>query len=638
MTLSVLVVAAVMGGEWFGVFQDAPVTATKLTDGYVRRFIETQRDGLGSHYKVSGYPYDTCMWTGRVPQPEVIPSWRSRWWPYEQGGYLVDGLGRVGIYLDDARLKKLLADSVEYAVTTRNRDGLFGNDDTDPWANSVFARAMMAQYDATGDERILKALGENSLAVTNAEGRAMCTAEADLFLYRRTGDAKWLEQLKVHTANYPWSWRQLSRPRQIWDPIDSHGVTAAEEGKLPCLYYLATGDKQQLKDSVTFFEQVMHFNELADGVPSSEEGYAGNSDKTQSPKDHPLWEHGGLMIHETCDITDHMWSFGYLLMATGDAVWADRIERIFFNAAPGAVTEDFKAVQYFSSPNQVFASRKTGHPGFGEVGLTRQAYRPGCDTECCAGNVHRMAPAYIARMWLLDKTGHNPVAALYGNSTFTFTAANGAKVTIDERSAYPYDADMIRFRAKADRPTVFTLRYRVPGWVTDGKAEFREFAVEIGEGETWERGILLPMEPRQERHAGGVSVYCGPLLFALPIEADDEVVTEGEEKCSKECPAHYLTPMGAWNYAMPLFPEVGRSVTTSVGEVLDSRHRDPYLSRTVTVPLFRRDDWVAEPGYNAERTPWVPGPKKADAAKVELKELVPVGETTLRISVFPIAE
>ena len=269
MITAAVFLAAALGGEWFGEFQAAPLTSTRLTDGYVRRFIETQRDGLGTHYAVSGYPYDTCMWTGRVPQPEYIPSWRARWWPYEQGGYLTDGLGRIGIYLDDPRLKKLLADSVEYAVTTRSRDGLFGNDDTDPWANSVFARAMMAQYDLTGDRRILDALAANSLAVTNAEGRAMCTAEADLFLYRRTGDAKWIDQLKAHTAKYPWNWRQKSRPRQIWDPIESHGVTAAEEGKLPCLHYLVTGDRQNLVDAVTFFEQVMHFNELADGVPSS---------------------------------------------------------------------------------------------------------------------------------------------------------------------------------------------------------------------------------------------------------------------------------------------------------------------------------------------------------------------------------
>ena len=624
---------ALLAVAWFGAFQDTPISSIRITDGEVRSFIERQRDGLGTHYAVSGYPYDTCMWTGVVPQPEYMPSWRARWWPYEQAGYLVDGLGRVGIYLDDPRLKKLLADSVEYAVTTRNKAGLFGNDDTDPWANAVFARAMMAQYELTGDKRILDALAANSLAVTNAEGRAMCTAEADLFLYRKTGDEKWIEQLKAHTAKYPWPWRQLSRPRQIWDPIESHGVTAAEEGKLPCLYYLVTGDKQQLKDSVTFFEQVMHFNELADGVPSSEEGYGGNADKTQSPKDKPLWDHGGLMIHETCDITDQMWTFGYLLMATGDAVWADRIERIFFNAAPAAVTEDFKAVQYFSSPNQVFASRNTGHPGFGEVGLTRQAYRPGCDTECCAGNVHRMAPAYIARMWMLDRSGHNPAAMLYGNSEFAFVAENGAKVKIREEGNYPWSGG-IKFVATSDKPTRFVLYYRMPAWANDGKAEMRSVEVEIGAGETWSHGIMIPMRLRQERHSGGISLYRGPILFALPISANDEVVTEGEEKCSKECPAHYLTPARPWNYAMPVFPNVSDSTDFQIS--YSGRKSRP--SVFVTVPLFRRTDWVPETGYNAERTPWVPAPKPVGAEKVELQRLVPIGETTLRISVFPIAE
>lgn len=626
MITAAVLLAAALGGEWFGAFQDAPLTSTRLTDGYVRRFIEAQRDGLGTHYAVSGYPYDTCMWTGRVPQPEDLPSWRARWWPYEQGGYLTDGLGRIGIYLDDPRLKKLLADSVEYAVTTRNRDGLFGNDDTDPWANSVFARAMMAQYDLTGDRRILDALAANSLAVTNAEGRAMCTAEADLFLYRRTGDAKWIDQLKAHTAKYPWNWRQKSRPRQIWDPIESHGVTAAEEGKLPCLHYLVTGDRQNLVDAVTFFEQVMHYNELADGVPSSEEGYGGNGDKTQSPKDHPLWEHGGLMIHETCDITDHMWTFGYLLMATGDAVWGDRIERIFFNAAPGAVTEDFRAVQYFSSPNQAFASRRTGHPGFGEVGLIRQAYRPGCDTECCAGNVHRMAPAYIARMWMLDKSGHNPAAMLYGDSVFAFTAENGAKVTVAEKAeGYPFTSGSIRFTATADRATAFTLHYRLPGWANGGIAAMRTIEVKTAPGAPWTQTVDFPLAFRQERHAGGISLYRGPVLYSLPIAAEEEKVSAGEEKCSAECPAYYLKPRSAWNYAMPEFGDVGKSVRAEAG------------GEAVQVELFRRPDWRPETGYNAERTPWVPAPKAA-AGPAELKTLVPMARTRLRISVFPIAE
>ena len=57
-------------------------------------------------------------------------------------------------------------------------------------------------------------------------------------------------------------------------------------------------------------------------------------------------------VHESCDITDWSWSFGYLFMATGEARFADLIERTTFNALPGAVTKDFRQLQYFSAVNQ----------------------------------------------------------------------------------------------------------------------------------------------------------------------------------------------------------------------------------------------------------------------------------------------
>jgi DUF1680 family protein len=65
---------------------------------------------------------------------------------------------------------------------------------------------------------------------------------------------------------------------------------------------------------------------LPDGVPSSSEFLAGKNP---------------LNSHETCDITDYTWAMGYLLMATGDAQWADHIEKAVFNAGPGAVSKRF---------------------------------------------------------------------------------------------------------------------------------------------------------------------------------------------------------------------------------------------------------------------------------------------------------
>lgn len=106
-----------------------------------------------------------------------------------------------------------------------------------------------------------------------------------------------------------------------------------------------------------------------------------------------------------------------MLMATGDVKWADKMESAVYNAALGAINKDFKALQYFSSPNQLLATEKSSMAPYGEEGLSRQAYRPGFDVECCSGNVHRMFPNYISRMWM-NGDEHEIVAALYGPSEY----------------------------------------------------------------------------------------------------------------------------------------------------------------------------------------------------------------------------
>lgn len=80
---------------------------------------------------------------------------------------------------------------------------------------------------------------------------------------------------------------------------------------------------------------------------------------------------------------------GYFLETTGDAGWADRIERCVFNAGLGSITKDFRAMQYFSCPNQFLATGSSDHNAF-KYGKTWMQYRPIHETECCIGNIHRL--------------------------------------------------------------------------------------------------------------------------------------------------------------------------------------------------------------------------------------------------------
>ena len=56
---------------------------------------------------------------------------------------------------------------------------------------------------------------------------------------------------------------------------------------------------------------------------------------------------------ETCGMVEQMNSDEHLLRITGDIFWADHAEDVAFNTYPAAVTEDFKALRYITSPNMV---------------------------------------------------------------------------------------------------------------------------------------------------------------------------------------------------------------------------------------------------------------------------------------------
>jgi hypothetical protein len=75
--------------------------------------------------------------------------------------------------------------------------------------------------------------------------------------------------------------------------------------KLPAILYLYTGKDEYLKFALAAERRIFDHHMLIDGIPSSTEHY-----RTVTSLD----------SHETCDIADHTWSWGYMLMVTGDAI------------------------------------------------------------------------------------------------------------------------------------------------------------------------------------------------------------------------------------------------------------------------------------------------------------------------------
>jgi len=612
--------------KYYGAFVEASPTSIQ-PQGWMKELLHRQVEGLAKHHAVSGYPYDTCLWAGKIP-PDLNPKAKA-WWPYEQAGYLVDGLERLGLATGDADILAEGEANVRYILAHAQPDGSLGPDDIGAtnWPHAVVFRAMMASYAAHPQDAIPKALARHYLERPTAfgAGRDVCNAEAMLWAYAHTGNERLLEIALRTYDNFNHGNPKSSLDALAGDAkIVEHGVTFNETAKIPALLYLYTGDTALLNASINGYRKIDRDHMLASGMHSAQEFLAGKDP----------WS-----LTETCDVTDYTWSLGYMLMASGDAAYADKIEKAIFNAGLGAVAKDFKSHQYFSSPNQVIATHgicKAHNPD-------REAYRPGHDVECCSGNVHRMLPNYALRQWLMTPTG-GIVAALYGASRFN-TAIDGAMVTIDEQTDYPF-SDEIGFVIHTDRPVEFALLLRIPGWTFEPRidlngAAFAE-ATKPGTFTTIRRKFVdgdrvtlhLPMATKIVDWSNATaSIERGPLVYSLKIQESAEPVYG--EKTSADFPAWDKRPASPWAYALAFTSSEPASQVKMLSKPIKGFPWDPQnVPIELQAPAKAISNWTLSPTTG---NPGFPADPKFTGMSQTIT-LVPYGATTLRLTVFPVCK
>lgn len=621
-------------------FEEAQLSGVR-PEGWLRQFLVNQKQGLTGHIRVAGDPFDQQVWYGdEYSNPDIESGWVS----HEQTAYWVDGALKCGRFLGDKLLTDMALRRINYVLDHPSSSGCLGpacltpNNELNRWPHIVFFRALMAEYSFTGDHRILDALTRHYLNDHDhyALRRDVCNVEAMLWLYNQTGDKRLLQRA-VKAYN---DWNQQAGDddttlvNMTSDRVmTSHGVNFNEQAKLPAILYVYTGDRKYLDPAVNAYQKVDRDHMLIDGIPSSAEALGG-----RLPIDR----------HETCNITDYTWSIGYLLMATGKAEYADRIERACLNAAPSAVASDFKALQYFSAPNQVVfrADQAT-------------AYRPSPGTQCCTGNVNRMMPNYVARMWMRDKQ-HGFVAALYGPSVIKAEVASGKTVTIREETQYPF-RDTITFNIKCIKPVDFPLSLRIPAWADGATIQLNgkplpshpkpgTFATINRKFLDGDRIVLtLPMKLKLVQWpTGGVAIERGPLVYALKIQEKwERNVLDG--RSSSDLPAWKLSPASDWNYALAVD---SHNLEKQIQVIQKPVPANPWSLESapieLRVPARKVNGWTCEDrtlddfgGSATEKslyTPMLPEPSKLGSMlsdDVETVTLVPYGCARVRITVFP---
>ncbi len=238
----------------------------------------------------------------------------------------------------------------------------------------------------------------------------------------------------------------------------------------------------------------------------------------------------GSSDQEFCTVYNMVRTASYLLKYTGEAQYADYIERALYNG--------FLAQQ----------NAQTGMPAYFlplGAGSRKKWGTKTHDFWCCHGTMVQAQTLYPELVWFTD--GDKITAAQYIPSEFT-AEMNGANVTVSQTTGMKYYNDqaffdekddgqmsrwLLKFSVKCDKPARFTLSLRVPEWAKGVELEVngKNTAAPVKDGwlditADWQNDsvqVFFPSELRAETLPDMpelMSVVDGPIVLAGIIGSD----------------------------------------------------------------------------------------------------------------------
>lgn len=238
----------------------------------------------------------------------------------------------------------------------------------------------------------------------------------------------------------------------------------------------------------------------------------------------------GSSDQEFCTVYNMVRTASYLLKYTGEAQYADYIERALYNGFLAQQNAQTGMPAYFL-PLGAGSRKKWG---------TRTR-----DFWCCHGTMVQAQTLYPELVWFTD--GDKITAAQYIPSEFT-AEMNGANVTVSQTTGMKYYNDqaffdekddgqmsrwLLKFSVKCDKPVRFTLSLRVPEWAKGVELEVngKNTAAPVKDGwlditADWQNDsvqVFFPSELRAETLPDMpelMSVVDGPIVLAGIIGSD----------------------------------------------------------------------------------------------------------------------
>lgn len=626
-------------------FVKLPVGSIK-PEGWLRQYLEQQREGLTGHLG------EISAWLEKNNNAWLVNGGDHGW---EEVPYWLKGYGNLAYILGDEKMIAETKTWIEGAFASRQKDGYFGpmnehNGRRELWAHMIMLWCLQSYYEYSNDQRVIELMTDYfhwQLTVPDDKfledywenSRGGDNMVSVIWLYNRTGDKELLKLIeKTHRNTANWT-NPAALPN--W-----HNVNIAQCFREPATYYMLTGDSTQLQASYNVQELIRRtFGQVPGGMFGADENARiGYIDPRQGV--------------ETCGIVEQMASDEIMLCLTGDPMWADHCEDVAFNTFPAAVTPDFRALRYITSPNHVVSDSKNHHPGIDNSGpfLSMNPF----SSRCCQHN-HAQGWPYYAEHLVLATTDGGVATALYAACQATVKVGNGKEIRLHEQTNYPFE-EAVSFTVESGEDVNFPFYLRIPAWA-DGatvKVNGKNVSVKAEAGKyvrlerIWKNGdkisLNFPMELSMrtwQANRNSVSVNYGPLTLSLKIKEryerkDSRATAIGDSKWQKGAdasawPTYEIYPDSPWNYALVLDK---KSPLKDLKVVRKTISADKFPFTLENVPLEVKAVGRRIPSWKIDEYDLcgVLPPENAYKGEEEEITLVPMGAARLRISAFPRAE
>jgi len=365
--------------------------------------------------------------------------------------------------------------------------------------------------------------------------------EPMVLLYRLTGEPRYLDFCRYILR----AWEQPNGPKVISTLLTLKRVDKVGNGKayemLSCLngaleFYRTVNEPKILEACLNAWQDIVKNRIYLTGAASYGELFHDDFDLPNVNN-----------VGETCVTVTWLQFNAQLLRLTGEARFADELERVVLNQLFGAQQCDGSAWGYYVQMEG------------------KKPYSSTLDGHCCLSS----GPRGIALIpsFAVSSDADGVVVNLYNTGKANLLLRDRTPVTVQTTTLFPHDGN-IHIALDSESPKTFAVKLRIPGWCQSSSVRVNGKAYQGRQGNDgyvaiareWTKGdqidLSLKLEARvlvgNHLNAGKIAVLYGPLVLA----ADEALLRIGPAAAATNAlPLSAVAASGADLAALEIEPE-----------------------------------------------------------------------------------